>query len=320
MLGTKKITESDIEHVKTINLITYLERLGYRPEYKYADKAMFFSPLRAENYPSFWVSKYNGSWRWKDWGTGEYGDIIKFVEMYREVDFLEAVRILLEEEYPVECTAYSDTMSNNEAKDVDDINVLKVNKIKWIRDFYRKGLMLLDDRAIQRIRHYFESKGVRYYPSMGCIYYNSFREEKFYIGIPIPFPEKIRGLECRGINGMERKTLGCKTLWVLKRDTSRVLVAESILDALAGEIVLNDSTITLCSINGVGNIEKVEKLVKQYNSKEVFFALDNDEPGLETQERGIEIVKPITKVHVIDDHIKAGVKDLHKLIISQNLS
>ncbi|MEW6572002.1 MAG: hypothetical protein AB1390_12690 [Nitrospirota bacterium] len=87
MLEKKRITDSDIEQVKKINLITYLEMLGYRPEYKYGDRAMFLSSLRSENHPSFWVSRYNESWRWKDWGTEEQGDIIKFVELYHGVGF-----------------------------------------------------------------------------------------------------------------------------------------------------------------------------------------------------------------------------------------
>lgn len=305
----RRITDSDIEQVKTINLINYLESQGYKPQYNHGEKAMFFSPLREEKHPSFWVSRHNGYWSWKDWGTGEGGDIIKFVKLYHRVDFLDAMRMLLGEEYQ--------STHNKERRRSAEEPATKNVKAEWIKKFYRESLLLLDDDAHRNIKRYFESKGVRYYPSMGCICYNSFRDKKFYIGIPIPFPEKIRGLECREFRGKGRKTLGCKTLWVLKRDTSRVLVAESILDALAGEIVLHDDTITLCSINGVGNIGKVEKLVKQYGAKEVFFALDNDEPGEKAQGQGIKLVRPLTKVHIVDNHKEAGVKDLHKLLIAQ---
>ncbi|MEW6418580.1 MAG: toprim domain-containing protein [Nitrospirota bacterium] len=309
MLRTRKITESDIEHVKTINLITYLERLGYRPEYKYAERAMFLSPMREENHPSFWVSKYNGNWRWKDWGTEEQGDIIKFVELYHGVGFLEAIKMLLEEEHPAAPIISNENRNEN-------VEETRLKKVSWIRKFYSDNTLLLDGRNIQRIRNYFESKGVSYYPSMGCICYYSFRDKKSYIAIPIPFPEKIKGLECRELRGERKKTLGCKTLWVLKRDLTRILVAESILDALAGEIVLNDDKITLCSTNGICNMERIGKMVEQYRPKEVFFALDNDEPGQKAQEKGIEIARPFSKVRIVDEHIKAGVKDLHKLLVS----
>ncbi|MGB9716376.1 MAG: toprim domain-containing protein [Thermodesulfovibrionales bacterium] len=86
------------------------------------------------------------------------------------------------------------------------------------------------------------------------------------------------------------------------------------LDALAGEIILDDDKITLCSTNGICNIERIEKLLEQYKSEEVSFALDNDEQGQKAQEKGIEIAKPFSKIHIVDDHIKAGVKDLHKLL------
>jgi len=307
MLGKKKITESDIEEVKTINLITYLEMLGYRTEYKYGDRAMFLSPLRAENHPSFWVSRYNGIWRWKDWGTEEQVDIIKFVELYHGVAFLDAVRMLLEEDHPAEPVI--DAENRNE-----DIEETRLKKVSRIRKFYSDNAMLLDDRNIQRIRNYFQSKRVSYYPSMGCICYYSFRDKRYFIGIPIPFTEKIRGIECRELRGERKKTLGCKTLWVLKRDLSRILVAESILDALAGEIILNDNKITLCSTNGICNIERIEKLLDKYRPKEIFFALDNDEPGQKAQEKGIEIARSFSRIHIVDDHMKAGVKDLHKLL------
>lgn len=311
MIGTRKITESEIEHVKKINLIAYLERLGHKPEYRYADRAMFLSPLRAENHPSFWVSTYNGIWRWKDWGTEEQGDIIQFVEQYQGVDFPEAVRMLLEEKYPT--APVLDSQYRNEATE-ETIQ----KKVGWIRKFYRDNTLLLDHRNTQVIRSYFERRGVNCYPSMGCICYYSFRDKRYFIGIPIPYPEKIRGLECRELLGDRKKTLGYKTLWVLKRDPSRILVTESILDALAGEIILDDHTITLCSTNGICNTERIGRLLDQYRPKKVFFALDNDGPGQKAQEKGTEIARQFSKVCIVEEHIKAGVKDLHKLLLSQS--
>jgi hypothetical protein len=150
-------------------------------------------------------------------------------------------------------------------------------------------------RNIQCIRNYFESKGVSYYPSMSCICYYSFRDKRYYIGIPVPFPEKIRGLEYRELRGERKKTLGRKTLWVLKRDTSRVLVAESILDALAGEVVLNDDKITLCSTNGICNMEKIGKLLDQHMPKKIFFALDNGDPAQKVQQRILRLASYFQK-------------------------
>jgi DNA primase len=311
MIVTREITESEIENVKKIDLIAYLERLGHKPEYRYAGRAMFLSPLRAENHPSFWVSTYNGIWRWKDWGTEEQGDIIQFVEQYQGVDFPEAVRMLLEEEYPT--AQVRDSLNRNE-----DNEETMQKKVGWIRKFHSDNTLLLDHKNAQVIRNYFERRGVNFYYSMGCIYYYSFRDKRYFIGIPIPFPENIRGLECRELLGDRKKTLGYKTLWVLKRDLSRILVTESILDALAGEVILNDHAITLCSTNGIGNTEKIEKLLDQYRPKEVFFALDNDGPGQKAQEKGIEIARQFSKVCIVEEHIKAGVKDLHKLLLSQS--
>jgi hypothetical protein len=113
-----------------------------------------------------------------------------------------------------------------------------------------------------------------------------------------------------------RKTWGRKTLWLLKRDPLRILIAESILDALSGEILLGDETITLCSLNGVCNVSQLEDLFIQYRPKEVLMALDADEPGLKATREAVEIaLRHSAPVIEFTGHIDAGVKDLHRLLM-----
>lgn len=299
----------EIERLKKLDLISYLESMGFRPEWKRGDKAMFYSPLRSEKHPSFYVQRGERGWYWKDWGTGESGDIIKFAMLYYGVGFKEALEKLdgLPSTYitpPIERPRHE----------------LKNDSVDWVREFYQKGI-LMNSEKIEIVRNYFLRNGVKYHSEMKCILVTDRREGKLYVGIPVPFPLKMRGLELREVNGTSRKTWGRKTLWLLKRDPGRFLIAESILDALSGEIILEDETISLCSINGVGNVSQLEGLFSQYSPCLVVLALDADEPGQRAKKEAIQIAEKFS-VHVVEftKHVEAGVKDLHKLLMKKEES
>ncbi|MFZ2279551.1 MAG: CHC2 zinc finger domain-containing protein, partial [Prosthecobacter sp.] len=52
------------------------------------------SPFREDKPPSFSISK-DGK-RWKDYGTGQNGDVIDFIAMARQISTGEALRVFLE--------------------------------------------------------------------------------------------------------------------------------------------------------------------------------------------------------------------------------
>ena len=79
----------------------------------------------------------------------------------------------------------------------------------------------------------------------------------------------------------KRKCYGVKSLWVFKRDQRRLLVTESILDAIAGEKLFSMPEATLVALNGVGQAAEIERLLKYVKPQEAFVALDNDESGRE---------------------------------------
>ena len=293
----------EIKELKKIDLISYLKAMGFLPEWRSGDKAMFISPLRVEKNPSFYVQRSDsGEWFWKDWGTGDSGDIINFVMLYCGIDFKEAIK-------KIKGFSPAFTPSINKA------TVGPRDSMNWVNEFHHKKT-LMGSQKMEMVRSYFLKRGVRYYSEMKCIPVFDRKERKQYIGIPVPFPLKIRGLELREINGESRKTWGKKSLWLLKRDIRRLLITESILDALAGEIILADQTITLCSINGVGNVNQLEDLFSQCAPRQVILALDADEAGRRATMEAYEIMKN-RSVELIEftGHIDAGEKDLHKLLM-----
>lgn len=301
------MNKEEIEILKRIDLISYLESMGFRPDWRRGDKAMFYSPLRSEKNPSFYVQRgQNGFWYWKDWGTGETGDIIKLVMLYYGIDFKEAVKRL----GASPSAFYTPSLEGPKRETETD-------SVNWVRELYHKQ-SLMNSVKMEIVRNYFLRNGVRYHSEMKCILVTDRKEGKLYIGIPIPFPLKMRGLELREVNGNSRKTWGRKTLWLLKRDTGRFLIAESVLDALSGEIILGDETISLCSLNGVGNVYQLDDLFSQYSPGLVILALDADEPGQKATKEAIKIAeRHSVTVMEFTGHIEAGVKDLHKLLMKK---
>jgi hypothetical protein len=305
------ITEEDIQAVKQIDLERFcLNVLGCERH----SRGNMFSPFREEKKPSFSVKYMGGQWKWKDWGSvdeeNSSGDIIKLVKLVYNVDFVEAMRFLLKNEFPAE-------FCQKEQKSREEEETQRENQVRYAKKQYE---IILKTSDMTKVVEYFQSRGVNYYYPIGAGIRNDFKDNTRYVAVPIPNLENIRALECRELNGEEKETLGCGTLWFYKRDPRRILATESILDSLAGEIVLNEKGISLCALNGVGFVEKLRFLVEQYHPEEIYLALDNDNPGRKAQDKAIELISrysPRTGIILVEDHVKAGVKDLHKLLLTK---
>lgn len=118
-----------------------------------------------------------------------------------------------------------------------------------------------------------------------------------------------------------RFCLGNKLPWVLKRDPERYLVTESINDSLAGEVILGDNKISLIGLTGAG----LRKMLLDYipEGSDVLLAFDHD--GKHNEELGQRMEADAEKLllarncHVshVTNHVKAGVKDLYRLLLSE---
>ncbi len=222
------ITKADIEKVKQIDLIRFCEQYLGCVRRGSTATPLFLSPFRQEKEPSFSVRYHKGRWEWKDFGgDGESGDIIELVEKCYNTDFIGAMTILLTQEFPHEI--YRRTKEEEEKT--------RAEQIAYAR---RKYITSLRCNSIGKVVQYFADKEVHYHYPMNCVVAINFREHEVFVGIPLPNPQNIRGIECRKIDGTGRRSWGVKDLWFFRRDPERLLVSESVLDGLAGEIVLNE--------------------------------------------------------------------------------
>jgi hypothetical protein len=309
-----------IDKAKGINLMSYIEQvLGLVPQRRASSGTFYFSPFRQEKEASLHVSLSNGIQQWFDHGSAnrDGGDAVKFVQKLRQCSFKEAVNDLLQ----FDGSSYENEQVQPVNRSKTDTSRDKMKKIFWVRKFYNR----LPDNNERLIRGYFAERGLRFYPELGCKVYIHFKEQLTYIVFPLPTLEKLRGLELREICGLDkeiglteekknRKNYGTKTLWVFKRDTSRILIAESILDALAGEVILDDYSISLAALNGVGQVAQLEPLIQSMKPQQVIFAPDRDMPGRETE----FIAKEITRRNNVQfEVLETKEKDLFRELHSK---
>ncbi len=319
-----------IEKARGINLPAFIECVsGQTPQRKRANGMFYFSPFRTENVPSLHVSFKNGLWLWYDHGSAEHmgGDAIEFVRNLKDCSFNEAIEILLDfdghELTPGRRTSRKDSVRYEQHTRYSHSNSAKLRKIFRVREFYDR----LSDNYTTTMKKYFTDRGLRFHEEIGCKVHFHFIDKVRYIVFPLPYQKNMRGLELKEICSLEkdlgliderkkRKNYGTKTLWLFKRNASRLLVTESIVDALAGEIILDDYNISLAALNGVGQVSQLDQMMKALKPKKVLLSIDKDIAG----EEATRIAKQILlKNRVVHEVLKIKQKDLFRELHSTKM-
>jgi hypothetical protein len=312
-----------IERARSINLPFYIECMeGLVPKRKSPQGVFYLSPFRTEKVPSLHVSNRNGIWLWFDHGAVECtgGDAIEYVRKLKGCSFKEAVEILLD----FEGHTLTSLREMNNKGGIGSVNRTsrssgngsKLNKIFWVRGFYEK----LPKNYITTIKKYFTDRGLKFHEEIGCKIHFHFNDKLRYIVFPLPYRENVRGIELKEICSLQkelgltnerkkRKCYGTKTIWAFKRDTSRLLVAESIIDALAGEIILDDDNISLAALNGVAQVVQLDRVIKTLKPKKVFLSIDDDGAGQQANKVARQI---LIKNRVAHEVLNIKQKDLFR--------
>jgi len=316
-----KLNDALLTQARQIDLIRYLRTHGYQPVYLKASKALFHSPLREDQNPSFTVHYTDGAWKWIDWARDAHGDGIDLVMSLKGMDFQTAVRDLLST-----ATTQSSTASRLSPPILTPHN---------IRRMYARWQEAMTPERTFLIHQYFLNQQMAFPHELGIVYLdltvNADGLRLPFLGIPAPSanPQSMTTIECRALDHQQiprqhrRRTLGPKSLWVIRRPSSGLLVTESILDCLAGNQLLQHQ-LSLCALNSINLIDQLLPCVHQLRPKTVYLALDHDErkskhgqtPGQTAQHKVCSIlVAAGYRVVEVNHHARAGVKDLHKLLM-----
>jgi hypothetical protein len=256
----------------------------------------FHSPFRAERTPSFAVYPQTNSWY--DFGSGEGGDIISFFQMFYGISYREAL-----------CEVEAQSAHNFLRK------LPKSVPLPFRPE--RKPVPSLKPGK-ETVKAYFSSLGLPYYSEAGAFVLR-FNEGE-YISFPCPTKRNPAGLECRltSGNGLSKISMFKKEVWFLQRN-HRVLVTESITDCLAGEMILDDRSLSLLAMNGLGNKKRtIEFLGSEVKPKTVLLALDNDGTdndfaGQKVQAEMKNALSALCSVREVN-HCYAGSKDLFRYL------
>ena len=242
----------NIDAIRQIPLVDFLNHLGYQPTGRDSKGLWFYAPYRSERKPSFHVNPNKNIWF--DFGTGTGGDIFTLAgEMSGETDFLRqadfiAVKMQLPVERPYKPTPFIEepTFANLE------ISTLKAPAL----------LKYLADRGIPHeiARQYcvqvdYEMKGKHYYA--------------------IGFRNNADGYELR--NPFFKGSSPPKHITHIANGNPRCSVFEGFIDFLSAErLGFNDGTDAIV-LNSVSNLGKAIEPLTEYPL--ILCYLDNDAAG-----------------------------------------
>ena len=325
------ISPDAIAHARSINLIEFLIARGHKPVSRRPHHADFHAPYREDRNPSFSVSQRpDGTWVWYDFGRNEHegckhhGDLIDLVQLLDHVPFAEALHRILHN--TVRSMAAPSEPST--APPTDKERIAHAKKL-----YYAAQANMTPERE-EELRSYFHKLALPYNQHLGAVWMRLGDDGIPYVAFPLPTPNIhfMQGLMARALGeappALMRVARGLKGPWILKRGNAPILITESIVDCLAGDELFGPS-FTLCALNGLNTVERLQEYLKRLPSRIIYVALDNDAsciavgnaPQNSSRKKGPHVQKELVSLlthmgyHVMEVllHHNANVKDLHKL-------
>lgn len=278
------------EQAKNIHMVNICKNLNIQSVrlQKATNKAVISSPFRRDRNPSFYL--FNN--RWKDYATGEEGDVVDFIEKYEGLSTQEALKYL-DNLYPNQSKKDNSFFSfqgqsSSESKN-KIINIKKYVQHKALTDY-------LKWRAIDP---YIVRNDV-------CEVWYTNHTKKRYFGIG--FKNDLGGYEVR--NAYLPICISPKTISTIKNGSDRIVVVEGFFDYCSYKM-LSKSEIKedFMVLNSVNNYKSAIPVLKDY--KKILTYLDNDDSGIK---HFYKIKKEVPWI-VNQSHTFYPFKDLNELLM-----
>lgn len=242
----------NIDDIKKISLVEFLNQLGYQPTGRDRKGLWFYAPYRSERKPSFHVNPRRNLWF--DFGTGAGGDIFSLAgEMSGETDFLRQADYIAEKMRLPVAKSYKPTPFVEEPT-FENIEVSRLESPVLLR--------YLADRGIPK------EIAQRY-----CVQVDYGLHGKRYYAVG--FPNNANGLELR--NPFFKGSYPPKHITHIANGNARCNVFEGFIDFLSAErLGYNDGLDTIV-LNSVSNLQKAITALGDYTVIQCY--LDNDTAG-----------------------------------------
>jgi hypothetical protein len=242
---------------------------------------------RGENHSSVsYLKSSQGHWYWTDFGTGEGGSHIDLVMKQLSMSYIQAIyqlkKICHGNSTVVPPTTFSFSLPFSKSSkssweiigvrscDPSDVHVLEaqrhltpemipLDKLKWISISHR-------EKTFQRQCYGIKNSSGGYELFSG---YTSSHSLSF------------------------KSCCGKKDISVINRGAEHWVVSESLIDAMSAQQIYEGSSLSLISLNGVTQVDRVGAFLSKYHSRieRLVLALDHDSPGEIAQEKIIGFCK-----------------------------
>ena len=248
----------NIDDIKKISLVEFLNQLGYQPTGRDSKGLWFYAPYRSERKPSFHVNPNRQIWF--DFGTGAGGDIFSLAgEMSGETDFLKQADYIVEKMRLPVARPYK-PMPFIEQPTFEDVRVSNLESPALLK--------YLADRGIPR------NIAQRW-----CVQVDYRLHGKDYYAIG--FENNAHGFELR--SSFFKGSYPPKHIIHIDNGNARCNVFEGFIDFLSAErLGLNDGFDSVV-LNSVANVGKALTILPDYSVIACY--LDNDEAGRATLAR-----------------------------------
>lgn len=273
----------NLDNIKRISIREYLGARDIKPQHERGNRAMYLSPFRQENNPSFSVDYDQNVWY--DHGTGEGGSIIDLVARMENCAVAEAIRRL-------EDNTSLPTINRSGTADSRRIEIVSVSPLN-----HPALVGYLRDRNIDMIAARKYCNEIRY--SIGG-------KEYFAIG----FKNDAGGWELR--NPYFKGSSIPKNITTLNNGSDTVMVFEGFTDFLSYlTLKANPSpSIDTAVLNSVTNLQKAIPFLTSHATVHAF--LDNDDAGRKALEK---LRSDLSSSEVVDQSVfYRNYKDLNDYI------
>ena len=242
----------NIDEIRKIPLIEFLNQLGYQPTGRDSKGLWFYAPYRSERKPSFHVNPRKNVWF--DFGTGAGGDIFSLAgEMSGETDFLRQADYIAEKMRLPVAKTYK-PMPFKEEPTFENVRVSRLESPALLK--------YLADRGIPRdIAQRF------------CVQVDyTLRGKNYYA---IGFENNAHGFELR--SSFFKGSYPPKHITHIANGNPRCNVFEGFIDFLSAERLGYNDGLDTVVLNSVSNTAKAIPVLADYSLIQCY--LDNDVAG-----------------------------------------
>lgn len=258
------------EQAKEIQIVDFLNNLGYKAARVYGVHVYFNAPYRKDKNPSFKVNSRKN--RWYDLGTGDGGNILDLVMLINSTNISGALLILQKPELSKTSFSFSEKQKSTGIE------------IKHVQPLQNRALV-----------QYVESRGIpAKIASLYLMeaYYNTYLEQKNAF-FALAFKNDKGGYELRNGHKTEKYPSGYKVktspnyITTISGNSNIINVFEGFMDFLSAMVFFKTTKPAYKTIvlNTTNNLIYIEPLIK--SAKKINLYLDNDESGFKARDIAI---------------------------------